>query len=79
MTTRLLFVLTIFLSAAIQCFVVQPQARAGDTTCSGQIGPGRTVTNIDGNVIVPDGKSCGLFFVNITGNVQVGQNATLVI
>jgi Tannase and feruloyl esterase len=77
-TTRLLFVLTILLSAAIQCFVAQPQARA-DTSCSGLIGGGRTVTNINGNVTVPAGTSCTLSFVNITGNVGVGQNATLVV
>jgi hypothetical protein len=75
MTTRLLFVFTILLSAATQ-LCGPTAARAGDTTCAGQIGPGRTVTNIDGNVTVPDGKSCGLFFVNITGNVRVGLEAT---
>jgi hypothetical protein len=79
MTTRLLFVLTILLSAAIQCFVPQPQARAGDTSCSGLIGGGRTVTNIDGNVTVPDGTSCTLSFVNIAGNVRVGRDATLIV
>jgi hypothetical protein len=79
MKTRLLFVLTILLSAAIQCFVPQLQARAGDTSCSGLIGGGRTVTNIDGNVTVPDGTSCTLSFVNITGNVRVGRDATLIV
>jgi hypothetical protein len=79
MTARLLFVLTILLSAAIQCFVPQPQARAGDMSCSGLIGTGRTVTNIDGNVTVPDGTSCTLSFVNITGNVRVGRDATLLV
>jgi hypothetical protein len=79
MTTRLLFGLTILLSAALQGFVAQSQARVGDVSCSGLIGPGRTVTNIDGNVTVPDGTSCTLRFVNITGSVQVGQNATLVV
>jgi hypothetical protein len=79
MISRLLFVLTILLSAAIQCFVSQPQARAGDMSCAGLIGGGRTVTNIDGNVTVPAGTSCTLSFVNITGSVGVGQNATLVV
>jgi hypothetical protein len=79
MTTRLLFMLTILLSAVIQCFVPQPQARAGDISCSGLIGGGRTVTDIDGNVSVPDGISCTLSFINIKGNVQVGRDATLIV
>jgi hypothetical protein len=79
MTTRPLFWLTIFLSVAIQSFVAQPQARGGDVSCLGPIGGGRTVTNIDGNVTVPDGTSCTLSFVKITGNVGVGQNATLIV
>jgi hypothetical protein len=37
------------------------------------------VTTINGNVTVPAGASCTLSFVNITGNVGVGQNATLVV
>jgi hypothetical protein len=78
-TNRFLFVLTILLSAVIQCLVAQPLARASDMICSGVIGGGRTVTNIDGNVTVPPGTSCTLSFVNITGNVGVGQNATLVV
>jgi hypothetical protein len=78
-TNRFLFVVTILLSAALQCFVARPQARAADMSCSGLIGGGRTVTNIDGNVTVPAGTSCTLSFVNITGNVGVGQNATLVV
>src|SRR5215469_8758872 len=78
MTTRLLFVLTILLSAATQ-LCAPTAARAGDMSCSGLIGGGRAVTNINGNVTVPAGTSCTLSFVNITGNVEVGQNATLVV
>jgi hypothetical protein len=48
-------------------------------SCSGLIGGGRTVTNIDGNVTVPDGKSCTLSFVNIKGDVRVGSDATLIV
>jgi tannase/feruloyl esterase len=77
MATRLLFVLSLL--SAIQCFVAQPQARAGDMNCSGLIGGGRTVTNIDGNITVPDGKSCTLSFVSIQGNVRVGRGGTLVV
>jgi hypothetical protein len=72
------FGLTILLSAAIQCFVA-PQTRAGDLSCSGLIGGGPTVSPIDGNVTVPDGKSCTLSLVNITGNVGVGSDATLTV
>jgi hypothetical protein len=79
MRDHLLFVLATLLSLAIQCFVAQPSARAGDMNCSGLIGGGRTVANIDGNVSVPEGKSCTLSFVNITGNVRVGRDATLVV
>jgi hypothetical protein len=77
-TNRFLFVLTILLSAVSHLFG-PPAARAGDMTCSGLIGGARTVTTIDGNVTVPAGTSCTLSFVNITGNVGVGQNATLVV
>jgi hypothetical protein len=77
MTTRLLFVLTILLSAATQGFAAQ--ARGGDMNCSGLMGGGRTVTNIDGNVTVPEGKSCTLSFVNIKGDVRVGRDASLIV
>jgi hypothetical protein len=77
-TNRFLFVLTILLSALSHLFG-PPAARAGDMTCSGLIGGARTVTTIDGNVTVPAGTSCTLSFVSITGNVAVGQNATLVV
>jgi hypothetical protein len=78
MTSRFFFVLTILLSAASQ-LCGPTAARAGDMNCSGLIGGGRTVTNINGNVTVPAGTSCTLSFVNIAGNVAVGQNATLVV
>jgi hypothetical protein len=78
MTTRLLFVSTILLSAASQ-LCGQTAAQGGDMSCPGLIGGGPTVTNIDGNVTVPDGASCTLSFVHITGNVEVGRNATLIV
>jgi hypothetical protein len=74
-TNRFLFVLTILASAAF-LLCGPTAARAGDMSCSGLIGGGRTVTNINGNVTVPAGTSCTLSFVNITGNVGVGHNAT---
>jgi feruloyl esterase len=48
-------------------------------SCSGLIGGGRTVTNINGNVTVPDGKSCTLSFVDIRGDVRVERDATLIV
>lgn len=79
MMSRLLFVLTILLSAATQCFAAEPQAWSGDMNCSGLVGGVSTVTHINGNVTVPDGKSCTLSFVNIKGNVRVGRDATLIV
>jgi hypothetical protein len=78
MTNRFLFVLTILLSAATQ-LCGPTGARADDISCSGLIGGGRTVTNIDGNVTVPDGKSCTLSFVNIKGDIRVRRDATLIV
>jgi hypothetical protein len=77
MRTCLLFVLTFLLST--QCFAAEPHARGGDMNCAGLTGGGSTVTNIDGNVTVPDGKSCTLSFVNIKGDVRVGRDATLTV
>jgi hypothetical protein len=54
-----------------------PAATWGDDmSCSGPMGGGRTVTN--GNVTVSEGRSCTLSFVNITGNVRVESEATLI-
>jgi hypothetical protein len=78
MTSRLLFVLTIFLTAATQLCGLSA-ARGGDMSCSRLIGGGPIVTNIEGNVTVPDGTSCTLSFVNIKGNVQIGRDATLIV
>jgi feruloyl esterase len=47
--------------------------------CSGLVGGGSTVTNIDSNVTVPEGKSCTLSFVNIKGNVRVERDATFIV
>ncbi|HLK80969.1 MAG TPA: tannase/feruloyl esterase family alpha/beta hydrolase [Xanthobacteraceae bacterium] len=77
MKACLVFVLTISLSAAAQCFAAH--AADGDTHCSGLIGGGTAVTNINGNVTVPEGKSCTLSFVNIKGNVRVERDAVLIV
>ena len=63
MTTRLIFVLAILLAVVTQCF-------ASDLSCSGPVGGGATVTNINGDVSVSHGKSCTLRFMSITGNGQ---------
>jgi hypothetical protein len=77
MTARLLFILTILLCAATQCLA--GQGSGSGTTCAGAIGGGPAVTIINGDVTVPDGKSCMLSFVNVKGDVRVGRNASLTI
>jgi hypothetical protein len=81
MKTRALLLLT-FLLAAMSLVAVVPSAWAADTTCSGTLGSNTypaTVTTINGNVVVPNNASCTLYFVNISGNVQVGRGSTLVV
>ena len=70
MRISLLFGLTIFLSAFTRCLAAE--ASDGDMRCSGLIGGGSTVTDINGDVTVPEGKSCTLSFVNIKGSVRSG-------
>jgi Tannase and feruloyl esterase len=79
MMTRVFFALAFVLSAAMQFFAAVPQATASDRTCSGLVGGQSTVTTINGNVTVPDDGYCTLSFVDITGNVRVGRNATLIV
>lgn len=79
MTNRLLSTLGLCLAAAAWCLAAPSPAAAHDMTCSGLIGGQSIVTTVNGNVIVPDGKYCTLSFVDVTGNVLVGRNATLVV
>src|SRR6266436_10049602 len=79
MTPRLFLALAFVLSAVIQFLAAPPPAAASDMTCSGLVGGQATVTNIDGNVTVPNGSYCMLSFVDIEGHVRVGHNATLVV
>ncbi len=79
MTTRLLLALAFVLSAAIEFLAAPPRAAASDMICSGLVGGQSTVTNIDGDVTVPNGKYCTLSFVNIKGDVRVGRDATLIV
>ena len=77
--TRVLFLLTLGLATATNVFVGAPAAQAQNVTCVGTLGSGSKVTNINGNVTVPDSASCTLNFVNVKGNVQTGRGSTLVI
>src|ERR1700739_780852 len=63
-------------------FAGAPSARAAETTCSGTLGGNAfpaTQTNIKGNVKVPDRASCTLYFVDVTGSIEVGNGSTLVV
>src|SRR5580704_3083229 len=51
-----------------------PAARAADITC-----PPNPSGTINGNLVVPAGNSCTLANVTVTGNVQVGKGATLIV
>jgi hypothetical protein len=50
-------------------------ARADNTSCTGPLF-GKT---INGNLVVPDGASCRIVHVSVTGNVLVGTGASLVV
>ena len=71
--SHLLLALGILVSATTQSLA------GGSTACSGQIGGGPAVTAIDGDLAVPDGMSCTLSFVTVTGDIRVGRGATLTI
>jgi hypothetical protein len=79
MLTRGLFLLIFVMAVATSFLAGASPARAADVSCSGTLGGGATVTNINGNVKVPDNASCTLNFVNVTGNVQAGHGSTLLI
>lgn len=79
MTTRGFLALVFILTAAIQFIAAPLHAAASDVTCSGLIGGKPTLTIVNGNVIVPNGQSCTLTFVNVSGNVRVGPAATLIV
>jgi tannase/feruloyl esterase len=79
MTKRIWCALAFFLLAAMGIFATPPEAAASDVTCSGLIGGQSTLSIVDGNVVVPNGKYCTLSFVTITGNVRVAPRATLIV
>ena len=74
MMKRALLAIIFVVAAAASAY-----AKDGNVTCSGTVGGGASVTDIKGNVIVPDNASCTLNFVNVTGDVQTGHNSTLLI
>jgi hypothetical protein len=53
-----------------------PAARAADATCPPNPATGAT---INGNLVVPAGNTCQLQNVTVTGNVQVGKGASLLV
>ena len=74
--------LTFAAALVASVFAGAPSARAAETTCSGTLGGNAfpaTQTNIKGNVKVPDHASCTLYFVDVTGSIEVGQGSTLVV
>jgi hypothetical protein len=79
MKLRILCAVAYLAATAIGLLAVPREAAATDVSCSGLIGGQSTLTTIDGNVTVPNGKYCTLSFVNITGNVHVGPKATLLV
>jgi hypothetical protein len=68
---RLVASIPLALTAAL--FVVSP-AHADDRRCSGTI----RSASIDGNVIVPDGRTCTLIGTRVDDNVLVEEDARLV-
>jgi hypothetical protein len=68
---RLVAVVPLALAAAL---LVSPPAHADDRRCTGTL----AAVSIDGDVIVPAGRSCTLVGTRVDGNVEVRRNATLV-
>jgi hypothetical protein len=67
------FAITPFAALGILAGTV-PAARAADTTC-----PPTNGGTINGNLTVPALASCTLLNVTVTGNVQVGKGASLLV
>jgi feruloyl esterase len=65
--------LTVVLALTAVVLFAASAARAADTVCSGTI----KTSTINGNLVVPQGASCILDTVTVTGNVQVLRNASL--
>ncbi|HZF18282.1 MAG TPA: hypothetical protein VE008_01100, partial [Burkholderiales bacterium] len=62
--------LTLATSVGSTIAFIEPAAAHGqgaDVICSGTLGGGSTVTNIKGDVTVPEKASCTLNFVTVAG------------
>jgi hypothetical protein len=68
---HLLIALPLALAGAL---VAVPEAYADDRRCAGKI----RAMSIDGNVIVPSGRTCKLIGTRVDDNVHVNANAELV-
>jgi hypothetical protein len=77
--TRFPFVLAFVMAATTTSWGGAPTAQAADVVCAGTLGGGSAVTNITGDVTVPEKASCTLDFVTVAGNVHVGKGASLVV
>src|SRR6266404_6660605 len=77
--TRAIKICTLALALAAAALLGGASTVRADTNCTGTLGGAATATTVNGNVTVPSNKSCTLAFVNVTGNVQVSQGASLVI
>jgi hypothetical protein len=73
-----LFVLTATL-AIIATLGGASSSHAQNLACAGTVGGAAGLTTINGNVTVPNGASCTLAFVEVTGNVNVRQGGSLLI
>jgi hypothetical protein len=65
--------------AIIATLGAAPSSHAQNLVCTGTVGGGAGVSTINGNVTVPNGASCTLAFVEVTGNVDVGSGGSLLI
>jgi len=77
--TKTLKTFTLALALAAVALLGAASTGRGDTSCTGTLGGAATVTTVKGNVTVPKNASCTLDFVNVTGNVQVSQGASLLV
>src|SRR5271170_2511446 len=68
------FKLGLLTSVSLAALAAGGAAAWADTVCNGSM-----TGTIAGNVVVPTGGSCTLYQANVSGNVQVSQNASLTV
>ena len=68
------FKLGLLSTVSLAALVVGGTTVWADTVCNGSM-----TGTIAGNLVVPVGGSCTLYQANVSGNVQVSQNATLLV